>query len=49
MLLVLGSFRQEPDFVAPVVEPLVGTWRKVLAGELRIHKQIRVPAKRDLD
>src|SRR5512146_1550902 len=39
VLFVVVAFRQEPDFVAPVIKPLLGSWRQILACILRIHKQ----------
>src|SRR6185437_475638 len=39
VLFVVVAFRQEPDFVAAVIKPLLGSWRQILACILRIHEQ----------
>ena len=48
MLFIVVAFRQEPQFVAAVIEPLAGTWWKILASQLGIVEQIGVPREGDL-
>jgi hypothetical protein len=45
MLLVLIAFRQEPQFIATVVEPLGRGRRLILSTELGIYEKIVVSGK----
>ena len=48
MVFVVVPFRQEPEFVSAVVEPLVSARGKVFACELRIHEQVRMSGESHL-
>src|SRR6476620_11688812 len=48
MLLVVVSFGQEPELVAPVIEPAARVRRKIFAFILGINKEIVVVCKHHL-
>ena len=48
MLLVVVPFRQQPDLVAPIVEPFADIGREIFSGELGIHEQVGMSSERDL-